>query len=470
MEPSSDDQQWALEEFGHAELGDLRRTQRLVDVAHTALIHPRGCITGTFEDPAEREAAFRWVENRAICVAEVTRASARAAARRAAEFSFAFVPIDGTALSIVDHLRQKGIGVVGARQSGARGIQTLSAIVVAPTGTPLGIGYQAMWARRGRKRPGGKLGGRKDRRQLRSRETHHWLDAMTNVTATFRDQAPTTQPWVQLDRGGDSWEVLGCAHDLGLLATVRASADRRLWTEKDQPRRYLRAQVARQPVGGYKWIEVPAGPHRRARRAKLAVRFARVELDLHNSRGKQRRRVPLWAVHVRELGTTPNGEQPLDWMLLTTYQVATLADAEVVIHGYATRWAIEEFHKTWKSDACNVEAMQLRRFDNICRWAAVLAAVAMRIQRLMKLARNEPDLPATVELTRGEIKAIIVSTRSRMLTAKPDELLTIGEAVKWLGSLGGHSPSPSAGPPGAKTLMRGLERITLLAAHFDGKL
>jgi len=431
------------------------------------LARPDGRISGTFKEEAHREAAFRWVENAAIDVEAVTAASARAAARRAANDSFAFVPIDGTGLTIVDRQRKKGIGAVGARSQGGRGVQTMTAMIVAPTGTPLGIGDQVYWARRGRKRPGGKQGGRKDRRHLRSRETRYWLHTMGNVARTFEREAPATVPWFQLDRGADSWEVLSLAHEQGLMTTVRASANRRLWSERDQPRRYLRQQMRLQPVRAYKPVAVPAGPKRRARTAKLAVRFAKVELDLHNPRGKQRRCVPIWAVHVREVGTMPKGEQPIDWMLLTTHGVHSLADAEWVIHGYATRWSIEEFHKTWKSDACNVEAMQLRSFANICRWAAVLAAAAMRIQRLMKLARSEPDLPATVELTRGEIKAIIVSTENRKMTAKPDDILTIGEAVKWLGSLGGHSPSPSAGPPGPKTLMRGLESIALLARYFD---
>lgn len=141
-----------------------------------------------------------------------------------------------------------------------------------------------------------------------------------------------------------------------------------------------------------------------ARRAKLAVRFARVELDLHGPRGIRWQRLPLWAVHVREVGTTPAGEPPLDWMLLTTFAVDTLADAKQVIHSYATRWAIEEFHKTWKSGACNLEAKQLLSFANICRWAAVAG-------------------------------------------------------------LAGRAFASSAGrAAGAKTLMRGLERITLLAA------
>jgi hypothetical protein len=461
---------WATEEFNDAALGDERRTRRLVTLARAAVKCPHGRITSTFEESADREAAFRWVENSAIAPGEITRASARAAARRSAEFSFVFVPIDGTALTVVDRTRAKDIGAVGSRNRGARGVQTMTAMVVAPTGTPLGLGDQVFWARRARKRPGGKQGGRKDRRHLASRETRYWLQTMGNVQRTMREHAPATQPWFQLDRGADSWEVLSFAHEQGLWMTVRASANRRLWTEKDQARRYLRQQLAQQPVATHKLIDVAAGPNRRARRAKLALRIARVELDLHQPNGKKRRSVPIWAVHVREVGTTPRGETPLDWLLLTTHPVASVDDAEQVLHGYVTRWTIEEFHKTWKSDACNVESMQLRRFDNICRWAAVLAAVAMRIQRLMKLARSEPELPATVELTRGEVKAIIVSTRHRMMTAKPDDMLSIGEAVKWLGSLGGHSPAPSAGPPGAKTLTLGLERITLLAALFDEQL
>lgn len=469
MELASAADRWPADEFGDALLGDKRRTRRLVALAQAAITRPDGRLSSTFRESAAREAAFRWVENPAIPVAEVTGAAARAAARRSAEFSFVFVPIDGTGLTIVDRAGRKDIGAIGSRCGGARGIQTMTAIVIAPTGTPLGIGDQVFWARRARKRPGGKQGGRKDFRNLASRETRYWIQTLGHVERTMAQHAPTTRPWFQLDRGADSWEVLSFAHERGLLATVRASADRRLWTERDQARRYLRQRMAQQPVAAYKLIDVPDGPHRRARQAKLALRLAPVELDLHRRNGKRRRRVSLWAVHVREVGTTPRGEQPLDWMLLTTYPVATVADAELVLHGYATRWAIEEFHKTWKSDACNVEAMQLRRFDNICRWAAVLAATAMRIQRLMKLARREPDLPATVELTRGEIKAIIVSTQHRKLAAAPDDILTIGEAIKWLGVLGGHAAAPSAGPPGPKVLERGLQSIALLARYFDAE-
>jgi Transposase DNA-binding/Transposase DDE domain len=463
----TEQQRWAADEYGEAELGDKRRTRRLKAMAAGALTQPHGRITTTFERSAEREAAFRWLETPECESSELIAASGRAAARRASEDALVFVPIDGTSLNIADHAGQKGTGIVGARNKGARGLQVMSAIAVTVSGTALGLAHQVYWTRRGRKRRGGKEGGRKDRRRFASKESRHWVDVAQTVAHTFAVHAPATVPWFVLDRGGDVRQVLQVAHDQGLTLTVRASANRRLWRDGDEPRRYLRESLLSQPVRGCQVMRVPASGQRQARYATLMLRFARVELDLHNELGNERRRVPVWAVLVRESGTTPRGEAPLEWLLLTTHPVETLADAELVVHGYATRWCIEEFHKTWKSGACNVEAMQLHSAERMMRWAAILAAVALRIQRLVKLARSEPELPATVELTRGEVRAIIVATKHRKMTARPGDMLTIGEAVKWLGSLGGHSPSPSAGPPGPQTLARGLERIAALAAYFD---
>jgi hypothetical protein len=457
---------WAEQEFGGVDLGDQRRTRRLVRVATQAMVKPHGRLTATFSRPAEREAAFRLLESDALQSRALLDAVEQATARRAADFSFAFVPVDATSLNVADHARRKGTGVVGARYVGARGILVMSAIAVAPTGTPLGIANQLYWARRGRKRRKGPV--RKDRRKFESKESHHWVAVTRQVTRHFAQHAPSTTPWFQLDRGGDVRQVLEHAHDQGLLMTVRASASRRLWTQDlAGRRRYVRTWLAAQPVRSYQKLTIVGTVKRRARQATLAVRFASVELDLHDDRGNQRRCVPMSAVMVREVGTSPRGEEPIEWLLLTTHPVQNQGDAELVVHGYATRWSIEEFHKTWKTDGCNVERTQLHSFERMVRWATILAAVAMRIQRLMKLARHEPELPATVELTRGEIKAIIVATKHQKMTAKPDDILNIAEAVKWLGSLGGHSPSPSAGPPGARTIERGLEHIASLAAYFD---
>src|SRR6185369_10739664 len=70
-------------------------------------------------------------------------------------------------------------------------------------------------------------------------------------------------------------------------------------------------------------------------------------------------------------------------------------------------WRIEDFHKTWKSGACNVEACQLRSAEAAMKWATIMASVAARTERLKHRSRTEATLPASVELSEHEIQSLI---------------------------------------------------------------
>jgi hypothetical protein len=48
---------WAYEEFGHAELGDTRRTMRLVRMAASLAERPGGKILDVFRSSAEQQGA-----------------------------------------------------------------------------------------------------------------------------------------------------------------------------------------------------------------------------------------------------------------------------------------------------------------------------------------------------------------------------------------------------------------------------
>src|SRR5205085_5794962 len=96
-------------------------------------------------------------------------------------------------------------------------------------------------------------------------------------------------------------------------------------------------------------------------------------LDLRNKWSGKHFEAPLYAVWTCERGTAPEGEKPLEWMLLTNYPVQDLTDARLVIGRYAQRWKTEEFHHSWKSGVCNVEATQLRTRERILKWAMTQA-------------------------------------------------------------------------------------------------
>jgi hypothetical protein len=197
MDDLQSDEEWAGEEFGLARLGDKRRVKRLVMVAASAANQPAGEVTSVFCDSAAREGAYRLMENEAVSVAEVAQAAHQACARRAAASSFAFVPIDGSSLNLTDHLLKKGLGAVGARFVGARGLQVMTALALSPKGVPLGLCGQTFWTRKQRARRHKR---KHDRRPVGQKETKHWLRVMHQVRKVFASEAPQTKPWFQLVR------------------------------------------------------------------------------------------------------------------------------------------------------------------------------------------------------------------------------------------------------------------------------
>jgi len=450
---NEDDSRWARSEFGRAELGDKRRTDRLVRVAASVLERPAGKVTEVFGDGADREAAFRLMQNNAVDVAALQLAARRACARRSCEFDFVFVPIDGSSLNLADTMRKKRLGAVGSRRQGAVGLEVMSAIAVSPQGVPLGICGQEYWARN---KVSSKRKGRRDKRSLEEKESWHWLGVMEQVRAVMKEEAPKTRPWFQLDRGGDAWPVLLEGLEPDQLFTVRAAQNRRLW-QTGKEREYLWTEIESAPVLGTYELAVPAGPNRQARIAHMEVRATEVTLKLQRERSKKSYPATLFAVMTREVSRVPITERPLEWLLLTTYEVHDLADAIVVIDGYAQRWRIEQFHRTWKSGACRAEDTQLGDRDHIIRWVSILASVAMRILRMTYLAREKPELPADIEFEREEIDAVILLRKpaGQRRGARP----TIGELVRWIADLGGYTGKSSGGPPGAIVIRRGLERI-----------
>src|SRR5207253_1553279 len=116
-------------------------------IAATAALRPAGKITQVFTVGAEREAAFRFVENEQVSAANIAQAAQHATARRCWGEHIVYVPVDGSSISVTDWKGQKGLGVVGARKNGAPGLQVMTAMAVSLDGTPLGACAQRWWGR-----------------------------------------------------------------------------------------------------------------------------------------------------------------------------------------------------------------------------------------------------------------------------------------------------------------------------------
>lgn len=457
---------WAVEEFQHTELGHGSRKTRLIRMATEAAVHPAGKVSDVFTTGAEAEGAYRWLENAAVQTEALVEGVGRACAARSAEHAFVYVPTDGSSVSLVDVERAKDFGPLGTKRSGGRGVKVMSAIAVSPEGIPLGVSAMEWWSRplptKSKKRPNAS-------RPVAEKETQRWLDVVTHTCERFAELAPQTRCWFQLDREADSWPVL---HHLAATQhwfTVRASVDRRLTISTPGKPKYLRKKLARARLMGELRVDVVGGHGRQARQARLVLRAATVQLELRDPWSKKCRPLSVQAVWVHECGTTPRGEKPLDWLLLTNHAVDSADDALLVVRGYCQRWRIEDFHKTWKSGACNVEQSQLHTTAHVTKWATLLAAVAIRIERLKHLARTKPELDASVELTKYEVRALVHwkrRTKKRTETI-PNAPPTIGQAVLWVAQMGGYTGKSSGGPPGSITIGRGLERLRQRAEALE---
>ncbi|WP_394827947.1 transposase DNA-binding-containing protein [Pendulispora albinea] len=114
MDDSSgrDAREWAYEEFGHAELGDARRTARLVRMTASLAARPGGRVLEVFRSSAEQQAAYDFLSNEKVRSEDLLAAVRSATVRRCADESWVHVVVDGTSLRLTDWKREKGFGGV----------------------------------------------------------------------------------------------------------------------------------------------------------------------------------------------------------------------------------------------------------------------------------------------------------------------------------------------------------------------
>ncbi len=295
---------WARDEFGTTQLGDVRRTARLVAMAREAAKHPAGRVSRVFKRAADRQGAYDFLESEHVDGGAILDAVVAATWRRAAKYPYVFVPLDGTSLNLTDLNEAKGFGSVGSRARGARGLKAIDAIAVAPDGVPLGVAGIEWWAR-GEQSPT-----KHAKRPPAQKEIHHWGNAIDAIVHSLSKTAKRTRAWFQIDREGDAQHVLEKLVESGALFTVRSQANRRLSrTGTTLPhagrcaaprRRYLRSYLQRQPAVRRGFLDVPGRDGEPTRRARVVVRAASVILYLTDKRTSIRTTMPVNAVWVHE--------------------------------------------------------------------------------------------------------------------------------------------------------------------------
>ena len=168
----------------------------------------------------------------------------------------------------------------------------------------------------------------------------------------------------------------------------------------------------------------------------------------------------LFVVHARE-EQPPPAVKPLEWFVLTTLPVTSADDAARILGWYALRWRIEDYFRVLKS-GCKVEELQHHTAERLERAIAIKMVVGWRIQLMVQLGRETPELPKDLLFSDSELRVLAVFARSRNLPA-PTRL---GDAVGLVARLGGWL-GRKRDPPGAQLLWHGYTQLVAMAFAFE---
>lgn len=439
-------QSWAEQEFGNANLGDYRRTRRLIQIAEQRGSQPNASITQSCGDNAGAKAAYRFYENEAISITSILSSHQQATQTRMSQESVVLAVQDTTQLDYTHHPATEGLGTLHNEKQ--QGMLMHTTFAVTPARVPLGIIHQQIWTR-----PAEDFGKKHKRKQLpiQEKESQKWLTSL-KATCQMQKQLPHTKVVSVGDREADVYELFALSHTLSQDVLVRAAWDRKV----EHPENYLWSFLESQPVAGQLTITVPRKGKQPARQAELSIRYAKVTLHPPwRPKPVELAPITLWAVLAHE-DHPPEGVEAVSWLLLTSTPVNSFQEACERIQWYSCRWLIEIFHKILKS-GCRVEERQFSTAENIQRYLAVDDVVAWRVLYLTMVGRETPDMPCTAIFEAHEWQSLYCFIHKT--NTPPDEPPTLKQATRWIAQLGGFLGRKRDGDPGVTVLWRGLQRF-----------
>ena len=200
---------------------------------------------------------------------------------------------------------------------------------------------------------------------------------------------------------------------------------------------------------------------RPARTAEVEVRSCKITLRPPNRFDRTLESVTVNVVLVEE-AMPPEGQVPIQWMLITSLPIDTDEQVRDVVAYYCVRWGIEVYFKTLKT-ACRIEDRQFEFLDRELNALAVYMLVAWRVMLLCRLGRTCPDLDCEVLFETSEWQSVYMIVKKQTPPNKPPRL---NEVIRMIASLGGYVPR-SKTEPGTQTLWIGLQRMHDFANCYD---
>lgn len=424
---------WVRDEFGTIELCDRRLSKRTVLLAERLGQQPGASTPGACSG-VETAAAYRFLSQDQVSWEAILTDHAQASRARIREHAVVLCLQDTTELDY-NGLAMSGLGVLPYEAQ--RGLYLHPTYVVSPEREPLGVTNAWTWAREFKKgdTPRGGI-----------RESVRWVESYERIAEQAR-ALPDTRHVCVGDRESDILALLLKARALGHAADYLVCCQHnRVLPEGDK----LWARVMAGVTLGRVRFAIPAGRGRKTRTVEQELRAERVSLP-----DRQGGTLEVTCLVATELHA-PAGSKPVCWRLLTNRAVPGLEEAVELLDWYRARWEIELFFLVLK-EGCRAERLQRAHTCRLQSALALYMVMAWRINRLMRLGRTLPDLPADLVFEADEWRAAFIVNKRPISKAVPP----LGTVLRLIAQRGGFLARRHAGEPGARTIWLGLQQVAV---------
>ena len=441
-----DPRSWAERTFGGVQLQDMRRTRRTVQAATNLAENPLGSLPAQMHTWKETKALYRLLEEPDVTFAALMEPHLQETRQQAQSSPVVLLVQDTTNIDLSHRHKISGVGQIGNERG--RGFFVQTVLAVRPgTREVLGCIAQEPFVRI----PAPEGEQRYQRRKREERETDVWMRQVQSIG--------TPEPgsmWVHVgDRGADLFPFFQACQATQTHFLVRAAQNRRV-EKSEEEITYSLMRARSWPSQASRPFEVPARHGHQGRQTQLQLAFGQMTLlpPRHEPRaGKEP--LTVWVIRVWE-EKAPEGEEPLEWVLLTSVPTTTLEQAWERVDWYGHRWLVEDYHQCLKS-GCRIEQRQLQTVDGLIRLLGLLSPLAVRLLQVRALAREEPERPASEVIE--PLMLAVLAQRSGHAPAS----MTVGTFWTEVARLGGYLARSHDGPPGWRTIWKGwLSLQTLL--------
>ena len=459
-------------EFAGCDFRDERLTDRMVEIGTKLGHRPTLSIPAALETRTEMEAGYRFFDNDKVTPNRILATHRQRSVERILQQPVCLLVQDTTEIELTRPSQQvEGAGPLSAESR--RGAYLHPLVAFTPEKLNLGTVWQKMWSREkiDTQRTAKEKTKHLETLGIEEKESFRWLQGQREARK-IAETCADTQCILVCDSESDIYEVFcesrETSHGRPLEFLIRACQNRatdvrgqkiietvRATEVLHETQVNVSARTAKTKVETRKRAK-----SRIARSADVSVKACAVTLRPPPRPDRKLPAITLNVVLVEEL-SPPEGEEAIQWVLLTTLPISNLEDVLTIVDYYCCRWPIENLFKILKS-GCRIEERQFKKLSRELNAIAVYLVSAWRIHLLVHLGREIPDLDCDVMFEESEWMSVCMVVDGEV----PEKPPTLNEFIRTVASLGGYVKRKQT-EPGYQTIWIGTQRMRDLAIAYD---